>query len=85
VKSLNSVSLTVSAASSKIGRASCRERVCQYEVLVVVVFDLRLPFPAEVELAAGVGFAAVPDVVRDPAVEVLLDAVAQLLARDCDR
>ena len=56
----------------------------QHEVVVVVVVDLGVPLPVYFIFVAGVGLGTVPDVVRDPAVEVILDALAQLLARDRD-
>ena len=56
----------------------------QHKVVVVVVVDLGVPLPVYFVFVAGVGLGTVLDVVRDPAVEVILDALAQLLARDCD-
>ena len=53
-------------------------------VVVVVVVDLGVPLPVYFIFVTGVGLGTVPDVVRDPAVEAILDALAQLLARDRD-
>ena len=56
----------------------------QHEVVIVVVVDLGVPLPVYFVFVAGVGLGTVPDVVRDPAVEAILDALAPLLARDRD-
>ena len=52
----------------------------QDEVLVVVVVDLRVALPAEVELPAGVGLGAFPQVVGDPVAEVFLDALVMVMS-----